>query len=91
MYGRILFYLKLHLFLLFLAFLTGYVIMTTPSKFGVKLNGKLMNCTITEDNDSLAFDVFVEKGRFILLILACVHLLFEVRVLKVTLLFEMLG
>ncbi|XP_028414471.1 transient receptor potential cation channel subfamily A member 1 homolog isoform X2 [Dendronephthya gigantea] len=77
MYGRKLFYVKLVIFLIFLMFLTGYVIMATPSQAGVNVNGKMINCTIVEDSGSMAFEVFVDTGRYILLILACLHILFE--------------
>ena len=80
MYGRKLFYIKLFIFLIFLLFLTGYVVMATPNQAGADVDGKLVNCTTTEDSGSLAFEVFVETGRYILLILACLHLLFEVNV-----------
>jgi hypothetical protein len=78
MYGRKLFYLKLFIFLIFLLFLTGYVIMATPSQGGTNVDGKLVNCTIAEDSGTLAFEVFVESGRYVLLFLACVHIVFEV-------------
>ena len=78
MYGRKLFYLKLFIFSIFLLFLTGYVVMTTPNQAGTDENGMLVNCTTTEDSGSLAFEVFVESGRYILLIMACLHLVFEV-------------
>ena len=79
MYGRHLFYVKLFIFLIFLLFLTGYVIMATPSLAGVEVNGKIVNCTIVEDSGSLAFEIFVDSGRYILLILACLHIVFEVK------------
>ena len=78
MYGRKLFYIKLFIFLAFLLFLTGYVIMATPSQDGVVVDGKVVNCTLAGDSESMAFEVFVESGRYILLLLACVHILFEV-------------
>ena len=78
MYGRKLFYLKLFIFSIFLLFLTGYVVMTTPNQAGTDENGMLVNCMTTEDSGSLAFEVFVESGRYILLIMACLHLVFEV-------------
>ena len=79
MYGRKLFYVKLFVYLIFLLFLTGYVIMATPSQAGVEVNGKIVNCTIVEDSGSMAFEVFVDSGRYILLILACLHIVFEVK------------
>lgn len=83
MYGRKLFYIKLFIFLIFLLFLTGYVVMATPNQASTDVDGMLVNCTTTEDSESLAFEVFVETGRYILLILACLHLVFEVNVCEV--------
>jgi hypothetical protein len=80
MYGRKLFYIKLFIFLIFLLFLTGYVIMTTPSQGGTDVDGELVNCTLNEDSGTMAFDVFVDSGRYVLLILACLHIIFEVNV-----------
>ena len=78
MYGRKLFYVKLFIFLVFLLFLTGYVVIATPSQGGVIVDGEVVNCTVAEDTGSVAFEFFVESGRYILLILACVHIIFEV-------------
>ena len=88
MFGRTLFYLKLSLFLFFLTFLTGYVIMATrnspkpktivPNTTANETN--TMKCISTKE-DTLAFEVFVEVGRYILLIAACAHLLLEVSLL----------
>ena len=80
MYGRKLFYIKLFIFMIFLLFLTGYVIMTTPSQGGTDVDGELVNCTLNEDSGTMAFDVFVDSGRYVLLILACLHIIFEVNV-----------
>ena len=37
-----------------------------------------VECQSMRNDDTMVFEVFVEVGRYILLILACVHLLFEV-------------
>ena len=82
-FGRKIFYIKLLLFVIFLTFLTGYAIMVTKSapmlNKTVAADGNItINCQKIGQEKSLAFDVFVEVGRYILLIGACLHLLFEV-------------
>ena len=89
MFGRKIFYMKMSLYAFFLLFLTGYIILATQNSpepgvvNHITSDNKTVNvstCINKEYEDTLNFRVFIELGRYILLIAACLHLLFEVSV-----------
>lgn len=75
-YGGYLYYLKLLLYCVFLLFLTAYIIETAPLRFPYRQE----NCKIDENDlsDSLKTRVFVGMGRYLIVGLSLIHLIFEV-------------
>ena len=82
--------MKMSLYAFILLLLTGYIILATQNLpepgvvSHIASDNKTVNvstyCINKEYEDMLNFRVFVKVGRYLLLIAACLHLLFEVGV-----------
>ena len=92
LFGRKIFYIKMSLYVFFLLFLTGYVILATQNSpepevvrhiTSENITINVTTCVNKEYEDTLNFRVFVKVGRFFLVLAACLHMLFEVSVLVI--------
>lgn len=70
------YYFKLFLYTLFLAFVTGYVLVSAP----MRLPYRDETCTINNDLDTSTWEmaVFIHFGKWMVFLLALIHLVFEV-------------
>jgi len=69
------YYFKLFLYTLFLTFVTGYVLVSAP----MRLPYRDETCTINNDLDTATWEmaVFIHFGKWMVFLLALIHLVFE--------------
>uniref|UniRef100_A0A7M5X847 Ion transport domain-containing protein n=2 Tax=Clytia hemisphaerica TaxID=252671 RepID=A0A7M5X847_9CNID len=73
-FAAYLYYFKLLLYVCFLTSLTGYILVTAPLREPYRSK----DCTIVQENATWEMIVFVHYGKFAVIILALLHLLFEI-------------
>ena len=73
-FAAYLYYFKLLLYICFLTFLTGYILVTAPLREPYRAK----DCTIVQQDADLQMTIFVLLGKYFVIILALLHILFEV-------------
>ena len=73
-FAAYLYYSKLLLYVCFLTFLTGYILVTAPLREPYRAK----DCRIVIEDANLQMKVFVSFGKYMVIILSLLHLLFEV-------------
>lgn len=68
------YYFKLLLYVCFLFFVTGYIMVSAPLREPYRAT----DCTIDVKNATLEMKIFVVFGKYVVFLLALIHLLFEV-------------